>query len=115
MAEAESLKFELLTDGNWGAWNKRMKVFLRARDLQSLADGSLGEPARTSTEANDAGIAEAERLLRKDWHKRKDKTVDYCYRTIKIFIRLEFAANTRLKETPFRTVTAPTSSSEGEC
>ena len=81
MAEAESLNFEQLTDRNWGTWKKRMKVFLRARDLWGLVDGSLSEPAGASADANAAGIAEADRL-RKDCQKRRDKTVDYLYRTI---------------------------------
>ena len=68
MAEdGEKITLEKLSDSNCSIWRKRMKAFLRAKELWDIVDGSETLPAT----GNDRALTE--------WISKRNKAVNFLY------------------------------------
>ena len=71
MAEdGEKITLEKLSDSNWSIWRKRMKAFLRAKELWDIVEGNETPPASGSDRATT------------DWIKKRNKAVNFLYSSV---------------------------------
>ena len=71
MAEdSEKITLEKLSDSNWAIWRKRMKAFLRAKELWDIVNGSEISPAS----GNEGALTE--------WTKKRNKAVNFLYSSV---------------------------------